>query len=207
MNFFGHATVACMHSEEPRYVLGAMLPDLTSMAALRIDAVVDSDLARGVALHHETDRRFHATPPFRALCASALDTLERAGVSRASARAVGHVGSELLLDGLLSGNSRVRAAYAHSLEVALRDRLEGAVSWRGDTDASQLRALLERLLWSPLPEAYRDPELVSDRLYTILARRPRLALQEADREPVRAWLRLAVADLERDADAILEAVR
>lgn len=188
-------------------MLGAMLPDLTSMAVLSFDAVIDPDLARGVALHHETDRLFHAAPPFRALCASALDTLERAGVGRAPARAVGHVGSELLLDGLLSGNSSARAAYARSLEVALQDRLESAVRWRGDTDASQLRALLKRLLRSPLPEAYRDPDLVCDRLYAILARRPRLALQEGDREPVRAWLRLAAVELERDADAILAGLR
>jgi hypothetical protein len=207
MNFFGHATVACMQSSEPRFVLGAMLPDLTSMAALRIGTVLDPELARGVALHHETDRAFHGAAPFRALCASALCELEHAGVGRAPARAVGHVGSELLLDGLLSDDQRARSAYAQALEVALRDRLERAVIWTGNADPLQLHLLLQKLVRAPLPEAYRDPEVVCDRLYAILARRPRLALKESDREPVQSWLYAAAVDLERDAVAILGALR
>src|SRR5262245_49760363 len=102
MNFFGHATVACARDAAPRFVLGSMLPDLAGMASLRIRGVHDPELERGVELHHATDRAFHGLPPFRAVCSAALTLLEPQGVSRASARAVGHVGAELLLDGLLS---------------------------------------------------------------------------------------------------------
>jgi hypothetical protein len=207
MNFFGHATVACMRSDEPRFVLGSMLPDLTSMAQVRIESVLDPELARGVALHHETDRVFHAAPPFRALCEDALAVLEREGVSRASARAVGHVGSELLLDGLLSDDRSVRAAYARALETAIEKRFEHSMTWRGDADAASLRKLLERLAGAPLPEGYRDPAFVYDRLHTILARRPRLALQPRDREPVQRWLQSAALRLQRDAAVILDALR
>jgi hypothetical protein len=207
MNFFGHATVAVKRSDEPRFVFGAMLPDFCSMAGARLDLVLDPELARGVALHHETDRVFHAAAPFQALCASALCTLEPEGVARGSARAVGHVGSELLLDGLLAQDGQARAAYTHSLEVALRAGLERELAFRGTTDAVRLRELLERLMHAPLPEAYREPDLVCDRLYAILARRPRLALQERDRVPVRRWLHAAVAELQRDAPAILSALR
>jgi hypothetical protein len=206
MNFFGHATVACAQSEAPRFVLGAMLPDLASMAGLRIGAALDAELARGVALHHETDRLFHAAPPFRALCASALDTLEPQGVGRAQARAVGHVGSELLLDGLLSSDQRARAAYGRSLALAVDEGLEHTLVWKDDTDAGALRTMLARLLAAPLPEGYRDVGFVYDRLVTILGRRPRLALQPGDREPVHAWLCLAATSLERDADALLDAL-
>lgn len=207
MNFFGHAIVAAMRSEAPRFVLGAMLPDLASMASARIESVADPELARGVALHHETDRAFHAATPFQALCSAALSTLESQGVARGPARAVGHVGSELLLDGVLSTDRGARAAYARSLEVGLQDRLELAVHWKNDADPTRLRTLLRRLVEAPLPEAYRDPDLVCDRLYAILARRPRLALQERDRESVRRWLRDALPSIQRDAAAILDALR
>jgi hypothetical protein len=203
MNFFGHATVAGLRSEAPRFVLGAMLPDLTSMAGVRIEDVGDSEVARGVALHHETDRAFHAAPPFQALCAGALETLEQAGVARGPARAVGHVGSELLLDGLLSHNRQARAIYARSLEVALADRLEQTVRFRSEADPARMRLLLQRLANAPLPEAYRDPALVCDRLFTILAHRPRLALQSGDRSAVELWLHGARRDLERDQAALL----
>jgi hypothetical protein len=196
-----------MQSDEPRFVLGSMLPDLTSMAQIRIERVLDAELARGVALHHETDRVFHSVPPFRALCEDALNVLESEGVSRAAARAVGHVGSELLLDGLLSDDRAVRAAYARALEIAIEHRFEHSMTWRGDADAAGLRKLLERLAVAPLPEGYRDPEFVYDRLHTILARRPRLALQAGDREPVLRWLRSASTRLQRDADTILAALR
>lgn len=207
MNFFGHATVACMQSDAPRFVFGSMLPDLTSMAFIRIENVHDAEVARGIALHHETDRVFHGTAPFRALCESALTVLEQGGVSRASARAVGHVGSELLLDGVLSDDARVRAAYARSLDVAIEERLEDSMTWKGDADAERLRTLLRRLSGAPLPEAYRDPEFVCERLIAILARRPRLALSPRDHAPVRAWLNDAAQRVNADAAAIIDALR
>src|SRR5262245_48694449 len=92
MNFFGHAAVAQREREEPRFVLGAMLPDFCGMAGVRMSPPEDAALAEGVALHHATDRAFHAAPVFVSLCASALAQLEADGVARASARAVGHVG-------------------------------------------------------------------------------------------------------------------
>jgi acyl carrier protein phosphodiesterase len=207
MNFFGHATVACMRSEEPRFLLGAMLPDFGSMAGTRFDALLDPALARGVELHHETDRLFHAAPPFRLACASALTVLEPQGVGRATARAVGHVGSELLLDGLLSFDERVRTAYASSLRFALDERVERSIAWKGPADAERLRTLLVRLHAAPLPEGYRDLDFVCDRLEHILARRPRLSMKPDDRAPVRAWLADAAQHLDRERDALLQALR
>lgn len=199
--------VACEHSDEPRYVLGAMLPDFGSMAAARIDAVLDADVARGVALHHETDRRFHSAAPFRAACASALAVLEPQGVGRPTARAVGHVGCELLLDGLLSSDERACRAYETAVRVAVDERLERGVAWKGEGDADRLRALLQRLRTAPLPGAYRDVDFVCDRLAALLSRRPRLAMQPGDLRPVRAWLADAARDLAPQCDALLRAVR
>jgi hypothetical protein len=196
-----------MQSDAPRFVLGSMLPDLTSMASIRIEHVLDDEVARGIALHHETDRVFHGIAPFRALCESALDVLESDGVSRGSARAVGHVGSELLLDGVLSDDAHVRAAYSRALEVALEENLERSLTWKGDADAQRLRTLLQRLIGAPLPEGYRDPQFVCDRLVTILARRPRLALTARDHAPVQHWLQDAAPRVNADAAAIIDALR
>jgi hypothetical protein len=207
MNFFGHATVACQQRDHPRFVLGAMLPDFAGMASVRLERALDAELAEGVALHHETDRLFHALPGFRAVCASALATLEPQGVRRASARAVGHVGSELLLDGLLAADAGARRAYAHALVTALEEPLDRLASWHTGDAAKRVQGLIARLHASPLPQAYRDPEFVCDRLYWILARRPRLSLQASDRSPVLTWLDWAAAQLEREADSILTALR
>jgi acyl carrier protein phosphodiesterase len=204
MNFFGHATVASMQGDEPRFLLGAMLPDFSSMTMTRFEAVLDEALARGVELHHETDRLFHAAPAFRAACASALAELEPRAVTRATARAVGHVGSELLLDGLLSVDARARSAYADALRVALDERVERSITWKSEGDAERLRALFVRLRAAPLPEGYRDLDFVCDRLARILAPRPRLAMQPADHAPVRTWLAGAARHLERECDAIME---
>jgi acyl carrier protein phosphodiesterase len=205
MNFFAHAVVASQQNQEARFVLGAMLPDFASMASLRLMAVHDTDLAEGVALHHETDRRFHACAPFRALCESALNELEAAGVSRGAARAVGHVGSELLLDGVLSHDVDACATYSRALSVGREASFEHAVRFKEAPDAGSLRDLFDWLADGPLPVAYRDVDFVGERLQRILSRRPRLALRPADHATVRAWLQQARTIVERDAAALLAA--
>jgi acyl carrier protein phosphodiesterase len=207
MNFFGHACVAIARTDSPRFVLGTMLPDLASMASLRLGEIRDSELAAGVALHHHTDRLFHGAPAFRGLCESALHDLESAGVARGSARAVGHVGSELLLDGVLSVDQHARATYVRALAVALRDRVEQDVGFEGDANPGRLRRLLERLWEAPLPERYRDVAFVHTRLESLLAQRPRLSLCPADGVPVRSWLEKAARRLELQGAALLGDVR
>ena len=207
MNFFGHACVAIVRSDSPRFILGTMLPDLASMASLRLGGLHDSELAAGVALHHHTDRVFHGAATFRGLCESALHDLERAGVARGTARAVGHVGSELLLDGVLCADEQARATYTRALEVALQDRVEKDVGFQGDANPDRLRRLLERLSGGPLPEGYRDVGFVSARLEGLLATRPRLSLRPGDAAPVRHWLEKAARRLELEGAALLGDVR
>lgn len=191
MNFFGHATLAARRSDDLRFVLGSMLPDLVSMAGTRLGTVHDPALAAGVALHHETDARFHAAEPFFELCRWASEELQSAGVHRATARAVGHVGSELLLDGLLSDDAVARAAYARALEPEVREPIAELLSLRGAMQPQELSELMARLSRAPLPEGYRDAGFVLERLRHILAPRPRLAFKPSDLEPTHAWLRKA----------------
>ena len=103
MNYFGHAAVASWTTSVPRVLLGAMLPDLATMCAARLaaaDAQPDPDLARGIALHEATDAAFHKLPAATALMRELDDRLDRAGCARGPRRAVAHVGTELLLDGV-----------------------------------------------------------------------------------------------------------
>ena len=187
-------------------MLGAMLPDLVSMAGVRIAQAHDPVLAAGIALHHETDARFHSAPVFTELCRSANEELQAAGVGRATARAVGHVGSELLLDGLLSYDDVARAAYARALEHSVREPMREALSLRGEATTEELQSLLARLRRAPLPQGYREPSFVLDRLQTILARRPRLAFQSGDLPPTQRWLERAKAQLEAHGTAWVDAL-
>jgi hypothetical protein len=182
-----------------------MLPDLVSMAGTRLSAVHDPALAAGVALHHETDARFHAAEPFYELCRWASEELQSAGVHRATARAVGHVGSELLLDGLLSTDVPARAAYARALEPEVREPLAQLLSLRGEMQPAELSALMTRLQAAPLPDGYRDAAFVLERLQRILAPRPRLAFKPSDLPPTAAWLQKAQqALLERGTSWVIE---
>ena len=207
MNFFGHAVMAMFENDASRFVLGAMLPDLTTMAGARIERVNDREIAAGVDHHHRIDHAFHGCAPFVALCTSALATLEAQGVSRAAARAVGHVGSELLLDGALSEQSDALHAYARVLRDAIEREAVHDVAFRGGDQAAEMHTMLVRLADAPLPVGYRDPAFVLARLQRILAPRPRLALQAHELEPIRAWLTQAHARIGEDATTIVELLR
>jgi acyl carrier protein phosphodiesterase len=187
LNFFAHAVVASRRSHAPRFVLGAMLPDLVSMIGVRVQHADDAELSRGIELHHATDSTFHAAPAFTALCSSSISGLCEQGVGRGTARAVAHVGVELLLDGALSGDAPERALYAAALAAAADGGLDQLLTLAPPHGLPRLSAGLARLASSELPEAYRDPAFVVDRLRVILARRPRLAMAEGDYDKVAEW--------------------
>ncbi|MFW5920262.1 MAG: hypothetical protein ACOCUS_00380 [Polyangiales bacterium] len=185
MNFFGHATVATWHRVEPAFVLGSMLPDFASMMRIRLGEVRHRQVGAGVELHHRTDAAFHAAPTFLSLCSEASGELMERGVQRGPARAVGHVGTELLLDGWLVRSEDAREAYVEALRAARGQALDRTVQWRDAEGPARLRELCERLLSWGVPDGYGEPELVAERLSLTLSRRPLLALDEHAREVVR----------------------
>lgn len=180
MNFVGHAHVALAARTETRFVLGAMLPDFASMGRARLERVDDPEIAAGVALHHRTDDAFHGCPSFAALSSETTDILEARGLPWGASRAVGHVGVELLLDGLILADRGTRDAAARAARLlaepatiaAIRVHASGTERW------SQL---LARVAGRGLPDFYGDPIAVADRLILILASRPRLAIPEDHR--------------------------
>lgn len=175
MNFIGHLLVARWQSAHPAFGLGAMLPDFASMAGTRLTDVADVDVARGVALHHRTDEVFHACSAFVALSRDAFSVLVEAGVERGPARAVAHIGVELLIDGELLRQPELGDAYLSALSAFTA--LPDAALF--EPERSALRRVSARLTAYGIPYDYERPELVTTRLVSILGRRPRLALTPA----------------------------
>ncbi len=180
MNFVGHSFIAARSSDDPVYALGAMLPDFASMVGARLGKHDHAVLAAGIADHHRTDDAFHGTATFVRLCREEAGGLEAIGLDWGASRAVAHVATELVLDGLLLERETVERGYEDAIETiewtlpALRFDRDGIDRFR------ELHARLSR--YGP-PHGYRDPLFVRDRMVQILARRPRLALtpRDADR--------------------------
>ena len=174
MNYLGHVAVGLATGRsDDLFVLGTALPDVASMAGVRVDrARLGSDVGAGVDCHLAADTAFHDHPAFRSGSAALRDDLRGAGFATGPRRVIGHAGWELLLDGTLLG-SETEAAYRRGLARAgeVRDAVDAASADRWD-----------RLVAHGPPPAlrYDDPAWVADRLVAMLARRPRLAVP-ADR--------------------------
>jgi acyl carrier protein phosphodiesterase len=193
VNFLGHVHVALAAGcDDPEYVLGAALPDLAPMAGVRVArANLDGALGAGVRCHLRADVAFHAHPAFRAGSRALRHALADRGVVSGPARAVGHAGWELLLDGTLVG-SGTEEVFQRAMTVG-----ERASSAMAEEDRSRWTAFLRRAR-TPGGLRYDDPRWVADRLHSMLARRPRLRLPDDQVA--------TVADvLARHVDAVLSA--
>ncbi len=185
MNFFGHAAVAAWRSTDPSFVLGSMLPDFATMIRARQPQVGHATLADGVAYHHRTDDAFHDSGVFRELMREAHDQLSTAGLRRGSARAVAHVGVEILLDGVLADAPSARHAYLSALARA--PLLASELEWRTDADAAAFRGLLRALAGRGLSREHTAPTVVALRVERTLSDRPRLAIDPSQLELVAHW--------------------
>lgn len=197
MNFFGHAVVAGWADNRAEHLLGSMLPDFEAMVRIPLTAVRDPDMRRGIDFHHRTDDAFHRTPTFLALCARALTDLTDAGVRRGTARAVGHIASEMFLDGWLAREQHRVDDYLAALEV----EVDGHLQWEDDGRAfSKLHGRLT--MWGP-PHDYTKPPFVLARLTDALRYRPALAVLEAQSARVGEFLPSLQQMVERDAPELL----
>lgn len=186
MNFVGHAVVASWVDDEPAWLLGSMLPDFAGMSRVRLLSPGSENpmAAAGIAHHHRTDAIFHANRHFADIEADGIQSLERRGLPRGPARAIAHVGTELLIDGLLLETEPARDAYLSGLGVPSAElRLRCREGHEG-----KIEALLERLRGHGLPDAYRTPGGVAMRLRQALRRRPRLRWEPSHDDTVAAWL-------------------
>src|SRR6185369_9833050 len=143
MNFFGHAALAASHFGDGRpppsanelamLCLGSMLPDFIGMLRLSRPDVRDDTLARGVAFHHQTDEAFHELPSFLRLSREAFGWLSEQQLPRGPARAVAHIGIEILLDEVFAEHEAARVAYL----AALRVPVGPALTFPGADDAER----------------------------------------------------------------------
>jgi hypothetical protein len=206
VNFFGHGCLAAETRADAAFVFGAMLPDLAAMAGLRVSRVAHVQADAGRRFHYATDAAFHRAERFQALCVAATHALRDAGLRRGPARAIGHVGVELLLDGWLAAEQGVPALYGEAL--ALGPALAPAIAFRVDRGAAPLVELCARIAAAPLsPDAWCEPDRLAARLVRILARRPLLALEARELPAVRAWGASARLEVARAAPTLLAEVR
>ncbi|MCX5743363.1 MAG: hypothetical protein NT062_12795 [Proteobacteria bacterium] len=174
MNYFGHAAIARWRALAPAAVLGAMLPDFASMCGGRLIASQPHDVvAEGVALHHHTDRVFHQLPVVTGLMRGLEERLTDLGCARGPTLAVGHIGVELLLDGVFVADAADRAGYLAAIAS------DASVAWHDDGDA-RFQVLLDRLRTFGVPDDLRTVDAILYRLKRVLGPRPRLAPSAAD---------------------------
>lgn len=193
MNFFGHAVIARRKelgrgAVRPEFVLGAMLPDFASMLRVRPPLAEGQELSEGIRFHHATDEAFHGAESFLEFSRQASSFLLERGLSRGSARAVAHVGVELVLDAALTLENAANEAYLSALDAALTSDVQGRITWEGRAHEVRFQQLCHNLkLRGPL-QGDAPPELTAERLRNILAGRPRLALDDAGQSVVRDWV-------------------
>lgn len=180
MNVLGHAYVAERTRPGDRaYILGAVLPDLASIAGVRLVTGtprprVSPAIADGVACHHAADATFHSLALFRTGTAAMRLELLDARLPTGAARAVAHVGYELVLDGTLVGTA-TEDAYRRA--VADADMTTAAIA---PGHRARWAGFVERInAHGRVAIRYDDVDWVAHRLVAILANRPRLRLDVA----------------------------
>jgi hypothetical protein len=189
VNYFAHAHIARLERPDPRFVLGAMLPDFAGMIGLRIAALRDPALRDGARLHERTDTAFHASATFAAFYREGIEALESRGLARGAARGAAHIGVELLLDGTLVDEPATADAYLAALGAAREPEVQTAIGWASRLGVRRWPRLCARLEDQGVPHAYCDPAAVAWRVRRALQRRPRLRLAPGDEGHVDDWLR------------------
>src|SRR6187431_3792373 len=211
MNFFGHALIA--HRDEAtrgptraEFVLGAMLPDFASMLRTRLPLAALDALDAGVSLHHQTDDAFHGSLSFLDLSQRASSYLSERGVSRGTARAVAHVGVELLLDAAFARENAANEAYLSAIACAMTEPVRGSLRWQTSDAGERFQQLCHRLQQRGRFQENPPSELVAERLQSILADRPRLSMNDGALSVVQEWVSSARPQITSGAPRLLREV-
>lgn len=206
MNFIAHVHVALAATgsrpDDADVAFGAALPDLASMAGLRIDrSALPEAVREGVALHHRTDAAFHSLPEFTTGMRQLRELLKARGLAVGPSRAVGHAGWELLLDGCLLDRSGIEEHFARVLEHA--PDVAGSVS---PADPDRWRGLVRDMRSDRWWLGYRDTELVARRLQRLLRARRHLSFGVEQIPLVADALATAKPGVDFAADRVMPAV-
>lgn len=202
MNFFGHVAAASWRGAPPAVALGAMLPDLASMAEARPAEIERADVRRGVEFHYATDAAFHRLEAFTELCGRAASELRAAGLGRGSARGAAHVAVELALDARLIADEGAARLYVLALRDAPAHR---AITF--EAGEARFRELLAVLSRRGVPADYGEPKALTRAVTRALSRRPRLALSAAEAGVLEAKVPALRERVDAAAPALLRALR
>lgn len=203
MNFIAHAHVAlrCPGAGWEQG-FGATLPDLASMAGTRIQrSLLPASVEEGVVLHHRADRSFHGLAAFHAGAGQIRRHLLEAGVSPGPARAVGHAGYELLLDGCLLTRAGVKEEFSQVLERA--PEVAAALAF---ADPGRWAGLVAAMRGEQWWLGYTDPQMVARGLQRLLRARPLLRFSETELPIVAAVLSAARPAVDAATDDIIDLV-
>jgi hypothetical protein len=193
MNFFGHALIAqrnrgIIGTISPEFVLGAMLPDFASMLRTRPPETSLDAVEAGLAFHHRTDAAFHGSQSFLEFSRHASSFLTAHGLARGSARAVAHVGVELLLDSAFARETAANEAYLRAVECGLTTHVATRIHWLTNDLESRFQHLCHGLRQRGAFRSDTPAELIAERLRNILADRPRQAMDDRGQSVVRDWV-------------------
>ena len=184
-----------------------MLPDFANMCRGRVVRAHDADVAAGIALHHATDKVFHTLPAFSELERDTTQRLQARGVKRGAAMGTAHVAVELLLDGMLLDDSRACGLYLAALRCEAAMAHDASSEWHDPAASRRWAAVRQRLTDHGIPEGYRDPDVVTDRIALILSPYRTLALADSEVELVRVELHLLRARVAASTSAIMAGLR
>lgn len=188
----------------PAFVVGSMLPDFASMLRAKVPTAALAEVTEGIAFHHATDEAFHGAPSFLEASSASFAWLTNVDMDRGSARAIAHVGVEILLDRTLAQEAERRSGYMASLA---HDGAFDATRWGKPDDAVRAVELRAALLRHGVDIHDCAEAIIAERLFRILGRRPRLAFPRDDLPKVEAWVAHMDPRVRALAPAIVAEVR
>ena len=125
---------------------------------------------------------------------------------RGTARAVAHVGVELLLDAAFARENAANEAYLSAVACALTERVRSYIHWQRNDASERFQHLCHSLRHRGRYQENPASELVAERLRNILADRPRLAMDERGLSVVREWVDSARSQITSGAPQLLREV-
>jgi acyl carrier protein phosphodiesterase len=205
VNFFGHLVLARRLDPGFGFGFGSMWPDFSGILSIKAESSSPS-VQSGILFHHQVDAVFHQGAHFVSLQRSAFESLQRRGVPRGPARAVAHIGVELLLDAELAGDTAETQHYRAVLgraETAAREWFPSL----NEVETTRLLQWCQRLGERAERIAPRTSEQLAERLAGILEARPRLALPSANLRAVSEWVEEIWPEIRRVREPWFEALQ
>ncbi len=122
---------------------------------------------------------------------------------RGTARAVAHIGVEILLDEILSREEQSRRAYLAALSIPL----DGALRFDAPADGERFEALRRTLIDRAAAARNASAGEQALRIRRTLQHRPRLSTDDAGQSAIERWITRARPEIEAVAPRLLAEVR